>query len=85
MTMTNAIVALRRRRGNPNWGMPLLPIPALVTEFETEVARLGLTQPDYVTSMQLRRWCQHNRNRVYIPEWLLAEWKIQVEINFSAA
>jgi hypothetical protein len=43
------------KRGNPNWGNPLLPIPALLTEFEIEVARLGLRRPDYVASMPLKR------------------------------
>jgi len=63
----------KRRRGNPNWGNPLHS-PAIVTEFELEVTRLGLKRPDYVASMTLKRWCNHNRNRVYVPEWLLAEW-----------
>ena len=26
-----------------------------------------------------------NRNRVYVPEWLLKEWGMQVEMNFSEA
>ena len=73
------------KRGNPNWGNPLLPIPALLTEFEIEVARLRLKRPEYVASVPLKRWCYQNRNRVYIPEWLLAEWGIQVETEFGRA
>ena len=72
------------KRGNPDWGKPLLPIPALVTEFETQVKRLGLKTPDYIGSWELRRWCDRNRNRVYVPEWLLAEWGMNVEINVGA-
>jgi len=79
------IWALMPTKGNKNWGKPLLPIPALVTEFETQVARLGLMTPEYVCSMELRRWCDRNRNRVYVPEWLLSEWGMKVEINFGAA
>lgn len=76
---------MKRMRGNPNWGKPFLPIPALVTEFENQVARLGLQAPEYAGSLELWRWCDRNRNRVYVPEWLLAEWEMKVEINFGAA
>jgi hypothetical protein len=58
------------KRGNPNWGNPLHSIPAIVTEFELEVSRLGLKRLDYVASIPLKRWCYRNRNRVYVPEWL---------------
>jgi hypothetical protein len=47
------------------------------------VKRLGLTKLEYVSSTELKRWCEHNRNRVYVPEWLLEEWGIQVEAIFS--
>ena len=76
---------IKRRRGNANWGMPLHSIPAIVTEFELEVSRLGLKRPDYVASTPLKRWCNRNRNRVYVPEWLLAEWGLEVELYFSGA
>lgn len=75
----------KRGRGNPNWGKPLPRIPALLTEFEMEVARLRLRKSHYVTSVELKRWCDRNRNRVYVPEWLLKEWGMQVEMNFSEA
>jgi hypothetical protein len=69
--------------GNPNWFYPIQPIPALVTEFEKEVARLHLRKSQYVVSEQLKRWCDRNRNGVYVPEWLLTEWGMQVEIKFG--
>lgn len=75
---------MKRGRGNPDWGK-LKPVLALPTEFEIEVARLGLRKSKYVASAELKRWCAYNRNRVYVPEWLLAEWGMQVQINFSAA
>jgi hypothetical protein len=55
----------------------------LPTEFEVQVHRLGLTRAEYTASRELKRWCERNRNRVYIPEWLLEEWKIEVEAIFS--
>jgi hypothetical protein len=39
----------------------------------------------YASSLELRAWCEQNRNRRYIPEWLLEEWSITVELYFSGA
>ena len=83
MAKTIALTGGRRRRGNPNWGQPPQPLRALPTEFEILVKRLGLTKLEYISSAELKRWCEHNRNRVYIPEWLLEAWGIQVEAIFS--
>lgn len=76
-------VFMTRRRGNPNWGRPFAPAPVIPTEFEITVRRLGLTQREYVSSAQLRRWCERNRNRIYVPEWLLKAWGMPVETTFS--
>jgi hypothetical protein len=72
---------LMRRRGNPNWGSgrPLKARAALPSAFEVEANRLGLTIENYATSGRLRLWCEANRNRCYIPEWLLERWHIPVE------
>jgi hypothetical protein len=78
-----ALQALKRKRGNPNWGKPPQRLPALPTEFETLVKKLGLTTAEYVASTALRRWCDRNRNRCYVPEWLLEEWGFEVEGIFS--
>jgi hypothetical protein len=48
-----------------------------------QVKRLGLTKPQYIASTELKLWCEHNRNRVYVPEWLLQAWRIEVESIFS--
>ena len=74
---------MANRRGNPNWFSSIQPILILVTEFELQVERLGLTREEYVSSSELRRWCYHNRNRCYVPEWLLDEWEIEVDSIFS--
>ena len=81
--MTKSFVkpATPRKRGNPNWGMPPQPIPAIATEFELQARQLGLTKQTYTASAQLRTWCERNKNRCYIPEWLLAEWGITVDPN----
>jgi hypothetical protein len=36
-------------------------------------------------SVELRRWCERNKNFHYIPEWLLKAWNIQVNPDISAA
>jgi len=79
------IQPVRRRRGNPNWGRPLPPAPAVATEFETQVRHLGLTKQTCTGSVALRYWCERNKNRCYIPEWLLEEWGIAVEPYVSGA
>jgi hypothetical protein len=80
-----ALRNMKRGRGNPNWGKPFLFVPALLTEFEMEVERLGLKRSDYVASAELKLWCDRNRNRVYVPEWLLTKWGMHVDTNLSAA
>ena len=53
------------------------------TEFELQARRLGLTEGGYVSSDQLRRWCEHNRHRCYIPEWLLKRWGMPADPNVA--
>ena len=74
-----------RKRGNPNWGRPMLPAAVLCTEFEMQVRHLQLAPEAYVFSAQLRGWCERNRNRIYIPEWLLDEWEIRVNADLTGA
>jgi hypothetical protein len=51
-----------------------------------QVRHLHLVPEQFVASAGLRRWCEENRNRSYIPEWLLKAWNISVdaELNGSA-
>jgi hypothetical protein len=44
---------------------------------------MGLTKAEYSASVELKRCCERNRNRCYIPEWLLQVWGIEVEAIFS--
>ena len=74
---------MRRPRGNPNWGRYPLPIPATATEFEIIVRQLRLVPGTYASSRELKIWCMRNRNRCYVPEWLLQEWGMTVEIGYG--
>jgi len=78
-------LSTKRHIGNPNWGKrSLQPLPpALPTQFELQVERLGLTRDEYVKSRELKNWCEQNRNRYYIPEWLLEAWKVEVRVGFD--
>jgi hypothetical protein len=80
-----APVAHTRKRGNPNWGRPIPPVPVLATKFELQARQLHLTPEKYASSRELRLWCEQNRNRVYVPEWLLKEWGMPVDSDFSGA
>lgn len=84
MTKPLTLRTMKRGRGNPDWGK-LKPFLSLPTEFEIEVTRLRLTRSDYAASMELKHWCDRHRNRVYVPEWLLKEWGMQVETSYGAA
>jgi len=76
---------IRRKRGNPNWGRPFhSAAPAIATEFELQTKKMGLTKQTYIGSAPLRTWCQQNKNRCYIPEWLLAEWSIKPDLKLGA-
>lgn len=74
-----------RKHGNPDWGKGIVPVRrATATEFEIEMRRLGLTKQTCARSVELRCWCERNKNRVFIPEWLLAEWGLTVDPTGSA-
>lgn len=70
---------------NPSRGIPPGAITHIATEFEVQVRQLGLRKQAYVTSAKLRTWCEHNKNRCYIPEWLLEEWGISVDAYAAPA
>jgi hypothetical protein len=80
-----ALPVVTRKRGNPNWGRPIRHAPVLATEFELQIRQLRLTEESYVFSAELKSWCERNRNRFYIPEWLLEAWGIRVDPNVSDA
>jgi hypothetical protein len=83
--MPASLPVTTRKRGNPNWGRPMPPVSILCTEFEMQVRQLQLTPETYVFSDRLRSWCERNRNRFYIPEWLLKAWNISVNSDLSGA
>jgi len=82
-----ALPVVRRKRGNPNWGSgrSLQVAPAAPAEFELQARELGLTPERYASSVELRRWCERNKNHHYIPEWLLKAWNITVNPDISTA
>jgi len=68
----------RERTGWSSGGSATVP-PSAPTAFELRVSELSLSEPAYYSeSPELRQWCQVNRNKCYIPEWLLKEWDITV-------
>jgi hypothetical protein len=57
MARSVAFLDTTRKRGNPNWGVPIPPAPALATEFVMQVRQLRLTEEMYVFSAELHGWC----------------------------
>jgi hypothetical protein len=75
---------MTRPRGNPNWGRGDRPCLSLPTAFEVEVRQLHLMSETYTSSAELKSWCERNRNRCYIPEWLLQAWDIDVNPDLGS-
>jgi hypothetical protein len=73
----------RPKRESPNLRLPVQSKPPSATEFEMQIAKLGLTKEGCIASRELRNWCERNKNRCYVPEWLLKAWAIAVEPNLS--
>lgn len=73
------------KRVNSEWssGKPAKVLPAARTEFERQAKLLGLTEQSYETSQPLRNWCERNRDRCYVPEWLLKKWGMPVDPNVA--
>jgi hypothetical protein len=46
---------------------------------------LHLTPDAYISSAELHTRCKSNRNRFYIPEWLLDDWGIDVDADLTGA
>jgi len=79
------ISGVARAKANSKWasgGSFSIP-PAGPTEFEMYARRLGLNERTYAGSRELQAWCERNRHRCYVPEWLLVEWGLWVEASFS--
>jgi hypothetical protein len=71
----------RPKKLNSGWssGKPPKVPAATPTEFELQAVRLGLTEENYAMSQSLRNWCERNRERCYVPEWLLKQWGMPVD------
>jgi hypothetical protein len=54
MLKPTVIRVRKRMRGHPNWGKFLRAVPTLRTEFEKQVACLGLAKSEYMSSAELR-------------------------------
>jgi len=83
MSTPGALQPIKRKRGNPNCGRPIAPLLGL-PEFEMQARQLQLTAETYTYSREPRAWCERNKNRLYVPEWLLKEWGITVDPTFGA-
>src|SRR5690242_14455277 len=83
-SMVGGRFTVTRKRGPSNWGHPIASAPALATQFELQVCRLHLTTEMYASSAALRVWCEQNKDRCYVPEWLLAKWRTSVDPHIAA-
>jgi hypothetical protein len=85
LTCRRMISQMARHR-NSAWasGFSVPRVPAGgATAFEECVRRLRLQEHEYAHSVELRTWCRENKDRCYIPEWLLKIWGMFVEPGMS--
>jgi hypothetical protein len=77
------ILTFMTPKGNPSFssGRPTPIPPESGSEFEKRMRELRLTPDTCETSHELRRWCEENRNRCFIPEALLKAWGILVDLD----
>lgn len=77
---------MARRNINHDWssGITAAATPAAASEFETVMVALGLTPQTCVDSLELKEWCLLNKNRKFVPEWLLKHWQIPVDPNLGS-
>ncbi len=76
---------MSRNSRNSNWasGRPPENRPAGPTGFEEQVQKLGLNEQTCEASRELKQWCERNKERCYIPEWLLKRWEMFVDPDLS--
>jgi hypothetical protein len=73
---------MARTTSNPDFARGTSPAPQRrSTSFEEEVRRLGLHEGEYAMSRELREWCRLNASRCYVPEWLLKQWDLDIELE----
>jgi hypothetical protein len=58
-------------------------VPNVPTAFEEKVRRLGLNEQTCPNSEEMKHWCKCNKDRCYVPEWLLKRWGMSVDPNVS--
>lgn len=76
---------MSRKPRNPNWGQPMNLTQkygsANVCAFDKLTEQLQLQPEQYAQSSALRAWVKTNRNRRYVPEWLLLAWGLEVDTH----
>jgi hypothetical protein len=71
---------MKRKRGNPNWGKPIMQSATDVqpSSFEQVVRKLRLSPDQYLGSVQLREWVRKNKDQKYVPSDLLKAWDFEI-------
>lgn len=77
---------MKRKPRNPTWGQPMTLTqkygPDQVCAFDKMAEKLQLRPEQYEQSSALRAWVKTNRNRRYVPEWLLLAWNLDVDTKY---
>ena len=67
-------ITMSKQRGNPNWCQPPGPCSPVVSAFELQNRKLGLSPDEFVSSEPLKEWARKNRDHKFVPSDLLQAW-----------
>lgn len=75
---------MKKKRGNPNWGKPVVQSAADIqpNSFEQIVRKLHLSPDQYLGSVQLKEWVRKNKDQKYVPSDLLKAWNLEAASDF---
>lgn len=73
----------KKRRGNPTWGQMGKPLPIIESQFDKLVRQLELQPSEFDHDPTLVAWVRKNCHKRYVPEWLLDELGLTVDVQLS--
>ena len=67
-------VKMSKQRGNPNWFLPPIAYSPVVSAFELQTQKLGLSPDEFIGSEALKEWARKNKDHRFVPADLLQAW-----------
>jgi len=85
--MTQQRIQKKQKPTNRNWGKAMSLEDKYgahnISEFDKIVAKLQLTPDQYEHSQSLRNWIERHHKQHYVPEYLLLQLNIRIEVDLD--